>query len=129
MHRINLMNNKLLIVLLILMFSNFYSYAQIFDTVKNPANEYVKSFEKDSLLQNPSEHTICKITADFNCDGINDIAISDSYLCGAHACSWDIYLGLKEEEYKYFSKLWFNNYAIRIDSIDNGKSKIYIENL
>jgi hypothetical protein len=120
------MYHKLLLPFFILIFSNYYSYAQLIDTVKNPAEDYVKSFENDSLLQNPSMHNICKITADFNSDGIKDIAISDSYLCGAHACYWNIYLGLGDTKYKYFSTLWFHNYAIKIDSVADGISNIYI---
>ncbi len=120
------MYHKLLIPLFIVVIFNYYSYAQSVDTVKNPADDYVKSFETNSLLQNPSQHNICKITADFNSDGIKDIAISDSYLCGAHACNWDIYLGLGNERYKVLGTLWFNNYAIKIDSVAKGISNIYI---
>lgn len=47
------MKHKLLLPFFILIFSN-YCYAQLVDTVKNPAEDYVKSFETDSLLQNPS---------------------------------------------------------------------------
>ena len=84
------------------------------------------SFEEDSLLDNPSEHTICRIITDFNSDGIKDLAFSDSYLCGAHACSWEIYLGSKTGMFTYFQDFWFNDFAIRIDSISNGISRIFI---
>jgi len=96
------------------------------EPVKNPADDFVKSFENDSLLQNPSQHNICKISADFNSDGIKDIAISDTYLCGAHACYWEIYLGLEDGNFKYFEELWFHNYGIKIDPISKGVSKIFV---
>lgn len=120
------MYNKLLILFLILFLPHYYSYAQSADTIKNPADNYMKSLESDSLLQNPSQHNICKITADFNSDGIKDIAVSDSYLCGAHACYWEIYLGQGNGNFRYLSTLWFNNYAIKIDSVSEGISNIYI---
>lgn len=103
-----------------------YSFSQTADTVKNPADNFVKSFEYDSLSQNYSQHNICKITADFNCDGIKDVAVSDSYLCGWDACYWEIYLGLGDDYFSYFSTLWFNNYAIEIDSVSRGRTNIYI---
>jgi hypothetical protein len=117
---------KLLLLTFIFIFSNYHSFAQSDATVNNPADEYVKAFESDSLLQNPSQHDICKLTADFNSDGIKDIAISDSYLCGVNTCDWEIYLGLGNDGYKYFSKLRFNIYAIQIDPVAKGASNIFI---
>lgn len=108
------------------MFLFKYAYAQSADTIKNPVEYYLKALESHSLLQNPAQHNICRLTADFNSDGLEDVAVSDSYLCGAHACYWEIYLGLGNGTFSYFSTLWFNNYAIEIDSVSKGISKIYI---
>jgi hypothetical protein len=122
------MRQKILILFFVSFLLYFYSYAQSADTVKNPLDDYIISLTSDSLLQNPAQHSICKITADFNSDGIEDIAISDWYLCGANGCDWKIYLGLGNEAYKFFSELWFSNYAIRIDSVRIGVSNIYTYN-
>lgn len=122
------MKHKILRLLILLFLYNYYSYAQSTDTVKNPVVDYLNSFESDSLLQNSSQHNICKVTTDFNSDGIKDVAVSASYLNGAKVSNWAIYLGVGNESYKFFSVLWFNNYAIKIDSVANGISNIYVYN-
>jgi hypothetical protein len=117
------MNKKRLISIVVYLFLGFNSYSQ---SLNKFAEDYVKSFAKDTLVNNLTKHNICKIEADFNSDGILDLAFSDTYLCGAHACDWEIYLGLENESYSFFSTLWFSNYAIKIDSISKGVSKIYV---
>lgn len=94
-------------------------------TVKNPLLDCFNSFLQDSADLDP-EREILKIEYDFNSDGIPDLAISNSpNLCGSAGCQWDIYLGQQSGGYKEFDGLFFNDGAIYVQPIAEGRSRIY----
>jgi len=99
----------------------------------DPAKEYVieilRKAQSDSLyprIKDFNDLDICKVYADFNSDGIKDVAITNKLLGGAHYWQWSIYLGLENGKFKYFDELWFHNGAIKIEKLKKGTSKIYI---
>lgn len=92
----------------------------------NPELDFLSAFE-DTLFQDELEkHTICKINFDFNFDGIQDIALTDHYLWGAHIGPWEIYLGIGNSKYLFVGEIWFHNDAVRFDSLANGKSNVIV---
>ena len=92
----------------------------------NPEQDFLSAFE-DTLFQSDiDKHKVCKINYDFNFDGIKDIALTDSYLWGAHIGPWEIYLGIENSKYSFIGELWFHNDAVKFDSLSYGKSNVTV---
>jgi hypothetical protein len=103
------------------------------ESYSDPAKEYVleilRDTQSDSLypqIKDFNDLDICKVYADFNTDGIKDVAITNRSLGGAHYWQWSIYLGLENGKFKYFDELWFHNGAIKIEKLEKGTSIIYV---
>jgi len=91
----------------------------------NPELDFLSFYEKQNEFENLDENIIYKVNYDFNSDGIQDIALTDRRIWGAHIGPWAVYLGLKNKKYLFFDELWFYE-PIRIDSIENGTSRIIV---
>jgi hypothetical protein len=92
---------------------------------QNPELDFLSFYETQSEFENLDENIVYKVNYDFNSDGIQDIALTDRRIWGAHIGPWAIYLGLKNKNYLFFDELWFYD-PIRIDSIKNGTSRILV---
>ena len=92
---------------------------------QNPELDFLSFYETQSEFENLDENIVYKVNSDFNSDGIQDIALTDRRIWGAHIGPWAIYLGLKNNKYLFFDELWFYD-PIRIDSINNGTSRILV---
>lgn len=100
-------------------------FAERYITI-NPELDFLSAFE-DTLFQGDIDnHTVCNINFDFNFDGIQDIALTDFYLWGAHIGPWEIYLGIGNNKFLFVGELWFHNDAVRFDSLSNGKSNVIV---
>jgi hypothetical protein len=92
----------------------------------NPELDFISAFE-DSMYQGDLNGVrVCKINFDFNFDGLQDIALTNSRFWGAHIIPWEIYLGIDNNNYQFLDELWFHNDAVRFDSLSNGKSKVIV---
>jgi hypothetical protein len=92
----------------------------------NPELDFLSAFEDTLFRGDIDNHTVCKINFDFNYDGIQDVALTDLYLWGAHIGPWEIYLGIGNNKYICICELWFHNDAVRFDSISIGKSTVTV---
>jgi hypothetical protein len=97
------------------------------DTVKvrDPVLNALEAFVQDST-ELELERAVLKIEYDFNCDGIADLAISNSpNLCGNAGCEWQIFLGQPLGGYTFLDQLFFNDGGICIQSLTKGSSRVY----
>jgi hypothetical protein len=92
---------------------------------QNPELDFLSFYETQSEFENLDENIVYKVNYDFNSDGIQDIALTDRRIWGAHIGPWAVYLGLKNKKYLFLDELWFYE-PIRIDSIENGTSRIIV---
>lgn len=99
--------------------------------VSDPVAEFAEMYREppDSIPAFAERHLL-KIVHDFNNDGIDDIAISDSFLWGTAGGPWRIYLGLGKGKYSYLDDLFFDSDAIAFLPKRTGCAEIivYIRN-
>ena len=129
---------KLLIVIIVLLHISFLypqdssekfflegDFVERYVTI-NPELDFISSFEDSLYQENFNGVRVCKIIFDFNFDGIQDIALTNSRLWGAHIQPWEIFLGMDNNKYQLLDALWFHNDAVRFDSLSSGKSKVIV---
>lgn len=95
---------------------------KIHATEKN--KEYLKIYFKkeDKPYQ---EILLIRIIFDINNDGLNDIAIGNSFEEGKAGVNWDIYLGQKDGTYKFLTNMLFHPLAFFIKPINKNRTEFY----
>ena len=96
--------------------------------VSDPVELFVepyKSQNTDSILGFDRE-ILVKIVHDFNNDGIDDIAIANTYLWGNAGGPWDIFIGTENKQYRYLGSLSFHPDAIAFKPLKHGMSLITV---
>jgi hypothetical protein len=93
--------------------------------VADPIDFQFRSYDTTEI-EDYSNRILVKIILDFNNDGIDDIAISDTYTWGNAGGDWDIYLGKKDGKYEYFDVLFFHPLAFKVHPQKYGTSTMII---
>jgi len=99
-------------------------YAQDTSTViivNNPFDHLVESYNKNP---NAEDMTLLKIEADFNNDGLLDIAVNGDAEMGNAGTDWDIYLRTKDGKFKLLDGMFFHPSAITIKPIKKGQARL-----
>ena len=123
----NMLRRHFLKTVLLLVLGRIWTLGQISGVISDPATDFVMGYASgdSSTIAELSSRVVGKVVCDFNSDGLNDVALTDYFLWGAHIGPWQIYLAQQDGQYKYFDELWFHDPAIRIDSLAKGKSRVY----
>jgi hypothetical protein len=83
-------------------------------------------FKKDD--KSYQDILLIRIVSDINNDGLNDIAIGNSFEVGNAGINWEIYLGQKDGTYRILGKLLFHPLAFFINRIGENQTEYFAYN-
>jgi hypothetical protein len=63
--------------------------------------------------------------ADFNNDGLDDMAIGDSFHEGNAGLFWQVFLGQLEGGYRFLGKLFFHPESFKLEPLEGGRVHFY----
>ncbi len=123
-------------VLLLLWAGRINCFASGITEVSDPVADYAMKVGREFTPAKDSLHAevlknirLVRFIADFDSDGIEDIAVSDTYngAWGNAGGEWQIYLRKRNGKYVHFKEtIFFHPLAINIEKIKKGLSKITI---
>jgi hypothetical protein len=117
-----LMNKIPLILILITLTLSTLAVAQ--DVVTDPVEDFASQYRDTSSIDHFNKMVLIKIVRDFNNDGINDIAVSETSEWGNAGGEWDIYLGQADGHYKYLDQMIFHADGIAFLPLCQGISEV-----
>ena len=94
--------------------------------VDDPINDFVEPYRDTTDVVDRDRRILVRIFADFNNDGIRDIALSDTYHWGNAGSDWEIYLGRQDGKYEFLTEAFFHPLAFRLEQIKKGNSKLIV---
>ncbi|MCJ7484695.1 MAG: hypothetical protein E4H23_10920 [Chrysiogenales bacterium] len=66
-----------------------------------------------------------RMSLDFNNDGLNDLALGDSFHEGNAGLFWEIFLGQPSGDCRYLGRLFYTPQAFNLQPLESGRSRFY----
>jgi hypothetical protein len=97
------------------------------ELLSDPTRAFVEGYDPsgNDFLANVSERTVLlRIRADFDNDGIQDLALSDSSTWGNAGGQWLLFRGQRDHRYLYWGTLFFSPGAAALHPVGRGTSEM-----
>ena len=96
------------------------------DQLTDPIQAFVEGYDpsgNDFLANVPERTVVLRIRADFDNDGVDDLALSDSSTWGNAGGQWLLFRGQRDGSYVYWGTLFFAAGAAALRPIGRGESE------
>jgi hypothetical protein len=104
--------------LIFFLFCLSHGQAQPIKIIKNPVEFFVQVYKDTTEYKGAKDRCLIKDEFDINCDGLNDILLTDPYTGGAHNYDWDVYLKNQNGTYTYIGVISFEGIVAKRISKD-----------
>jgi hypothetical protein len=95
--------------------------------LSDPTRAFVEGYDpsgNDFLANVPERTVLLRIRADFDNDGIEDLALSDSSTWGNAGGQWLLFRGQRDHRYRYWGTLFFSPGVAALRPLNRGRSEI-----
>jgi hypothetical protein len=99
------------------------------ERLSDPARAFVEGYDpsgNDFFANVPERTVLLRIRADFDNDGITDIALSESSTWGNAGGQWLLFRGQSDGKYVYWGTLFFSPSAARVRTLAGGTSEMVL---
>jgi len=97
------------------------------ERVDNPIQAFVEGYDpsgSDFLANVPERTVLLRIRADFDNDGVDDLALSDSSTWGNAGGQWLLFRGQRDGSYVYWGTLFFAPGAAALRPVGRGEAEL-----
>jgi hypothetical protein len=97
------------------------------DQLTDPIQAFVEGYDpsgNDFLANVPERTVLLRIRADFDNDGVDDLALSDSSTWGNAGGQWLLFRGQRDGSYVYWGTLFFAPGAAALRPVGRGEAKL-----
>ncbi len=99
------------------------------ERLSDPTRAFVEGYDpsgNDFFANVPERTVLLRIRADFDNDGITDIALSESSTWGNAGGQWLLFRGQSDGKYVYWGTLFFSPSAARVRTLAGGTSEMVL---
>ena len=99
------------------------------ERLSDPTRAFVEGYDpsgNDFFANEPERTVLLRIRADFDNDGITDIALSESSPWGNAGGQWLLFRGQSDGNYVYWGTLFFSPSAARVRTLAGGTSEMVL---
>jgi hypothetical protein len=97
------------------------------DQLTDPIQAFVEGYDpsgNDFLANVPERTVLLRIRADFDNDGVDDLALSDSSTWGNAGGQWLLFRGQRDGSYVYWGTLFFAPGAAALRPVGHGEAEL-----
>jgi hypothetical protein len=97
------------------------------DQLTDPIQAFVEGYDpsgNDFLANVPERTVLLRIRADFDNDGVDDLALSDSSTWGNAGGQWLLFRGQRDGSYVYWGTLFFAPGAAALRPVGRGEAEL-----